>query len=171
MLWLRYPNLTLITTLTCTEVNQWLRKELSVSSSPAAEQLIFIQKAKKDLLFSNPKTLIWKTLFCNTLFYLVALQGWDQSSEMERPVNTKFFLKHIYPSKKPLLTTRKISLKIFRQNCSKEPWEETIREQGRAHRKWTTSMFSLQTKAKSLFSRNSAQKGQDHGLLSPFLQV
>lgn len=157
--------------LTCTEVNQWLRKELSASSFPTAEQLIFIQKAKKDLLFSNPKTLIWKTLFCKTPFYLVALQGWDQSSEIERPVNTKFFSKYRYPSKKPLLT--KISFKIFRQNCSKEPWEETIREQGSAHRKRTTSMFILQTKAKSLFYRNSAQKGQDHGLsfLSPFIQV
>lgn len=127
---------------------------------------------KKDLLFLNPKTLIKKTVLQYTILPC-SPPGLDQSSEMERPVNTKFFSKYRYPSKKPLLTTRKISFKNFRQSCSKEPWEETIRDQGSAHRKWATSMFSLQTKAKSLFSRNSAQKGQDHGLsfLSPFLQV
>lgn len=40
-----------IIALTCTEVNPWLRKELSVSSSPTAEQLIFIQQAEKNLFF------------------------------------------------------------------------------------------------------------------------
>lgn len=90
MLWLRYPNGTWIIALTCTEVNQWLRKELSVSSSPTAEQLIFIQEAKKDLLFSNPKNIDMEdTLLRHTILpcsppglgsKLWDIKGWQKRS-------------------------------------------------------------------------------------------
>lgn len=67
MLWLRYPNVIWIIALTCTEVNLWLRKELSVSSSPTAEQLIFIQQAKV-LVFFKPKNIdIEDTLLQHTI--------------------------------------------------------------------------------------------------------
>lgn len=163
MLRFRYPNLTVIiallgnTALKCISV--WERRWTNISSY---NRTAYFYIESKDFCFQHQNHWYgssearWHDFcaqlhaICRTLLACsppgLGSKLWDG-----KDCKHKVLFKIQTSSKKPhVLTTRKISFKIFRQNCSRELQEETITEQRTAQRKLTASILSQHTKAKHL---------------------
>lgn len=152
--------------------------------APTTEQLISIQKAK---IFCFQHQNHWYGSsearwhdFCTQLhmlsaglFWLVALQGWDQSSEMERAVNTKSFSKNRHLPRNPMCWQLEKSLSKFSGRTAQGSYRKRPLENRELLRENRLPLYSHNTLKQNIshFFRNCQHRKVQEGLLSLFLQV